>query len=231
MGRIRRSRMGFGVYHVLNRGINRSWILSTEEEKDAFLTIVVDQSAMCDLNIYHWVLMSNHFHLVVEALSSRGLSAFLGKVCSLYSRWHHSGKGGSGTLWQGRFRSVAVEKEDYLFRLGRYVERNPLRAQLDDITVPWEYKWSSCRAYVETGSDALVRAAAHPYWRTLGDDDQARRDSYKQYVEADDESDRKLFRSAAAAVGSDNFITNLRLIEGRMATRKVGRPKKRNGII
>ena len=223
--------MGFGVYHVLNRGINRSWILSTEEEKDAFLTIVVDQSAMCDLDIYHWVLMSNHFHLVVEALSSRGLSAFLGKVCSLYSRWHHSGKGGSGTLWQGRFRSVAVEKEDYLFRLGRYVERNPLRAQLDDITVPWEYKWSSCRAYVETVSDALVRAATHPYWRTLGDDDQARRDSYKQYVEADDESDRKLFRSAAAAVGSDNFITNLRLIEGRMATRKVGRTKKRNGII
>jgi len=226
MGRICRSRMGAGVYHVVNRGINRSWVLSTNAEKAAFLEILADQSASFDLSIYHWGIMSNHFHLVVEAMSSRGLSAFAGKVCSFYSRWRHSRKGGSGTLWQGRFRSVAVEKEGYLFRLGRYVERNPLRAQVKGIKTPWEYEWSSCRAYVEAGSDALVRASAHPYWRTLGDDEQTRRDSYKSYVGSDDESDRTLFRSSAAAIGSDHFMARLRLINGRMATRKVGRPKK-----
>lgn len=228
MGRIRRSRMGAGVYHVINRGINRSCILSTDSEKAAFLEILAGQSAGFDLNIYHWVVMSNHFHLVIEALDSRGLSAFLGKVCSLYSRWHHSRKNGTGTLWQGRFRSIPVEKEAYLFRLGRYVERNPLRASVKGIAAPWEYRWSSSKAYVETGVDELVKASGHPYWSTLGDDEWSRQDNYRQYVGTDDKEDRTLFRTSgtARALGSDKFLANLRLAEGRLNTRKVGRPRK-----
>ncbi len=79
-----------------------------------------------------YAIMSNHFHLAIEALTTRELSAYVGSVCSLYSRyWHRHNGGGRGTIWQGRYKSIPVQMEGYMARLGRYIERNPVVAGIE----------------------------------------------------------------------------------------------------
>ena len=63
---------------------------------------------------------------------------------------------GSGPLWVRRFRSILVQKEGYLERLGRYIERNGLRAGLVEER-PWEYRFCSAGAYVDGKDDGLVQ--------------------------------------------------------------------------
>jgi putative transposase len=72
------------------------------------------------------------------------------------SYWHHYRRRYDlvGHLFQNRFKSPAVEAEGYLLSCGRYIERNPVEAGL--VAPPWEYQWSSCRAYALGEADALV---------------------------------------------------------------------------
>lgn len=150
MGRIPRWRMGRGVFHVFNRGLNNSWILSRQKDRNVFLALLDDHRADFKLNIYHYVIMSNHFHLAIEALDMKELSAYIGTVCSLYSRyWHRQNGNGLGPIWQGRYKSIAVQKDNYMIKLGRYIERNPIAAHVKNIVEADEYLWSSAATYVK----------------------------------------------------------------------------------
>ena len=134
--------------------------------------------------------MSNHFHLAIEALKTRELSAYIGTVRSLYSRyWHRNNGGGRGTIWQGRYKSIPVQKEGYMVRLGRYIERNPVAAGIDGVKYPWDYNWSSAKTYVEGTEDPLVTVGHHPSWNHLGRDDEERREAYAAYVRLKDAED------------------------------------------
>src|SRR5438552_6128278 len=64
-----------------------------------------------------------------------------------------------GHLWQARFKSPAVEVEEYFLSCGRYIERNPLPARM--VEQPWDYHWSSCRHYALGEVDPLL--AANPW--------------------------------------------------------------------
>jgi REP element-mobilizing transposase RayT len=98
--------MGRGVYHVFNRGLNDAL------DRNFFVDLLRRLRNGFRLNVYHYVVMSNHFHLAVEVLDSRELSSYVGGVCSMYSRhWHRKNGGGHGPIWQGRFKSVVVQTE------------------------------------------------------------------------------------------------------------------------
>ena len=85
MPRIPRRRLGRGVFHVFNRAIDRRWIFKTDEDKRWFVDELINQRKHHQLNVYHWVIMSNHFHLALEALRIDDLSAYMGKVCERYT--------------------------------------------------------------------------------------------------------------------------------------------------
>ena len=124
MPRIPRRRLGPGVFHVMNRGLDRRWIFNSDEDKQWFVEELVNQRKHFQVHIYHWVIMSNHFHLAIESLKIEDLSAYIGNVCERYTQNIHKKHGGIGLLWQGRYKSKVVQKEGYLNRLGRYIERN-----------------------------------------------------------------------------------------------------------
>jgi len=142
-----------------------------------------------------------------------------------YSLHFHKSHGGVGTLWQGRFRSVAVQKDRYLIELGRYIELNPVRAAV--AASAWDYRWSSARAYALGEADPLVDVEAHPLWAGWGHTDMDRRKSHQEYLTeaADAAQTADLFRLAVDSVGDDRFRAALRLEHGRMAPRKPGRPR------
>lgn len=225
MGRVPRWRMGRGVYHVFNRGINSAWILSGAGERDYFCRLLSEQKKHFNVEIYHYAVMSNHFHLAVETLDTRTLSAYIGRVSALYSRyWHKEKGGGNGTVWQGRFRSIIVQKELYLNRLGRYIERNPVTANIAGIDAPANYEWSSAAAYVSGKPDGLVSPDRHPYRRNWGDTERQRRRSYMAYINSsEDDGEKDMFTSSGPWLGDERFKLELQLVSGRLTSRKRGR--------
>jgi putative transposase len=227
MGRVPRWRMGKGVYHVFNRGINSAWILSTPEERDFFCKLLFDQKKHFKIEIYHYAVMSNHFHLAIETLDTKTLSAYIGRVSALYSRyWHRTKKAGNGTVWQGRFKSLIVQKELYLNRLGRYIERNPVVAEIEGIENPEDYQWSSATSYVSEKTDKLIVPSRHPYRLNWGDNEQECRTNYKAYIgSSQDDDERNVFTEGSRCLGDEEFQSALKLVSGRLTARKKGRRK------
>ncbi len=111
--------------------------------------------------------------------------------------------------------------------LGRYIERNPLRAQLEHIKYPWEYEWSSARYYGLGEPDKLISGIEHPFWHRMGNSDEERMGIYQNYLmsEAERADDEELFRGNSPAIGKQSFKSNIQHRNGRLTSRKVGRPR------
>ena len=139
---------------------------------------------------------------------------------------YHQRHGGSGYLWQGRFRSVLVQKAGYLGRLGQYIERNPLAAGVRAVTEASDYAWSSARAYVLGATDPLVTVGAHPEWAGMGLTDPARRACYRRNLQEAREAaaEARLFDGGAGlVVGDADFCAQARQQVGRLTARPRGR--------
>ena len=226
MGRIPRHRLGSGVFHVMNRGINRAWIISDDVDKQFFVNLLIRFKAGYAVNVYHWAVMASHFHIAIETLRMADLSEFVGKVTRRYTTYHHRRYGGSGPLWVRRFKSVLVEKERYLLRLGRYIERNGVRAGA--APMPWDYRFCSAGAYASGRDDGLVNPAEHPVWMDLSETQPKRRQAYRRFLmEAEAaQEDEAVFRSARRVIGEDPFCANARHVAGRQTSRGRGRKRK-----
>jgi len=131
------------VYHVTSRGNARSDIYLSDDDRDIFLDVlghVVDRFGwLC----HAYCLMTNHFHLMIEtpqANLSRGMRQLNGMYTQRFNRQH----GRVGHVFQGRFKSIVVDKDAYLLELSRYIVRNPVAAGMVDHVEDW--CWSSYRA-------------------------------------------------------------------------------------
>jgi hypothetical protein len=90
--------------------------------------------------------MSNHIHLVVQA-GDKPLSGFIQNVAFRYARWFNKKQQTSGHVFQGRYKALLVDADEYLLELVRYVHLNPIRANL--VTDIADYPWSSHPAYLQ----------------------------------------------------------------------------------
>ena len=180
------------------------------------------------LNIYHYCVMSNHFHLAIEG-DIKNISSLISGVCSRYSRhWHGAARNGYGPVWQGRYKSVIVQKANYLSRLGRYIELNPVRAGIVTGEQITEYRWSSAFCYLTGTADALVDPVRHPLFAEAGVYGEQERKLYADYLQVPYQEDIVLFRSKASRIGDENFLSKLVSIGGRIKLRPGYSSKKGN---
>ena len=117
------------LYHVTSRGNEKRPIVRSNRDRKAFLRFLGEAAKRFNWSITAWVLMTNHFHLVVEtreANLSRGMHWFN----SAYAGWYNHARKRSGHLYEGRFKSFLVEKEAYRAEVMRYVVLNPVRAKM-----------------------------------------------------------------------------------------------------
>jgi len=119
-----------------------------------------------------------------------------------------------------------VQTEGYLPRLGRYIERNGLRAGLVRQR-PWEYRFCSAAAYSGGRDDGLVEVAGHPVWGDLSIRQKKQRRAYRAFLldEQDALQDERVFRSPKTVIGDDAFAVNARRANGRATARGRGRPR------
>lgn len=131
------------VFHVLNRAVARLTLFEKPEDYDAFMRVLEETWRIVPLPIFAMVAMPNHWHFVVRPTSDDQVSEFFRRLTVMHTmRWHaHYKTGGSGHLYQGRFKSFPIRNDHHLLTVMRYVERNPVRANLTEIAEDW--KWSS----------------------------------------------------------------------------------------
>ncbi len=128
-------------YHVLNRGNGRAEVFHKEGDFAAFVDLLAEANDRLPLRILGYVLMPNHFHLVLWPRGDGDLSRWMQWLLTSHVRRYHRHYHGSGHVWQGRFKAFPIEQDEHLLTVLRYVERNPLRANLVGRAEAWA--WSS----------------------------------------------------------------------------------------
>ena len=131
-------------YHVLSRGNEGREIFYGDEDKGLFLETVGEMSDRFDVDVFAFVLMSNHYHLLLRT-NLANLSRAMQWLGVTYTSRFNNRHGRSGHLFQGRFKSIVVENEAYVVELSCYAHRNPLRAGMAKRLM--DYKWSSYPVY------------------------------------------------------------------------------------
>ena len=143
MPRIPRGQQGGYAYHVINRGNGRATVFHKPQDYEAFLTLLAEAKQRHRVKLFAFCLMSNHFHLVLEPAHQTALSEFMQWLLTSHVRRYHRYYGSSGHIWQGRFKSFPVQRDEHLFTVLRYVLQNPVRAGLAGTAGKW--RWSSLR--------------------------------------------------------------------------------------
>jgi putative transposase len=141
---------------VLNRAVARLTLFEKPADYQAFLRVVDETWRHVPLPIFAMTVMPNHWHFVVRPTEAGQVSEFFRRLTVTHCmRWHaHYGTGGSGHLYQGRFKSFPVQQDEHLLTVMRYVERNPVRAGLAAEAESW--RWGS--AWARRQSDPAERA-------------------------------------------------------------------------
>lgn len=133
------------LYHVTSRGDRGEPIFEDEEDRLMFLKVLAEVVKRFNWLCHAYCLMTNHYHLVVETPDgnlSKGMRQLNGMYTQASNRRHRR----TGHLFQGRFKGILVDKNNYLLELARYVVLNPVRSGM--VKDPGTYAWSSYRATI-----------------------------------------------------------------------------------
>ena len=213
------------IYHVLTRGNNKQDIFKDEEDFQEYIDILCKYKEKFRYNLYHYVLMTNHVHLVIEPTVDGGdLSQIMKGINLSYAQHFKNKYQYTGHFWQDRYKSMIISRDEYLLACGSYVELNPVRAGM--VKNPKDYPWSSYKANAYGKKDDLIdRSVIYDKLSTSG----AARKEYRIFVRQmlqkhesmRGEMDRRVI------YGGDKFVQKMKkqynLDE---VTRKQGRPRK-----
>jgi REP element-mobilizing transposase RayT len=166
------------VYHVTARGNEQRPIVRDERDRGEWRRALAEMVVHYQVICHAWVLMDNHYHLVLETPTpnlSRALRHLNGVYTQRFNRRHHR----VGHLFQGRFKAILIERDSYLLEVCRYVVLNPVRAGA--VAHPRQWPWSSYRA--------TAGEEPRPHWLTtewvlaqFGPAGQAARQAYQRFV-------------------------------------------------
>lgn len=165
MPRTRRQFAPGHSHHVFQRGNNRLPTFQGDEDRGFFLACLCEASRRFACDIGGYVLMANHYHLLVTPWEEGAISRmvqcagrrYVGNVNKIHDR--------SGTLWEGRFKSSLIDSSRYALACLRYIDLNPVRAGIAGDAV--DYRWSSYRHHAGLLADPLV--TDHPVYLALAD--------------------------------------------------------------
>jgi putative transposase len=133
------------VYHITTRGNEKKRVFLDDGDRAVFLAILKQVRERFGWLIHSYVLMDNHYHLLVETVEAN-LSRGMRQLNGIYTRSFNQRHVRVGHLFQGRFKAILVEKESYLLELSRYIVLNPVRAGM--VGKAEEWPWSSYRALI-----------------------------------------------------------------------------------
>lgn len=226
MARLARAVFPGHPHHVTQRGNGRAQTFFRDQDYRLYRDLLAEHAAAADVEVWGWVLMPNHVHLILVPKDPDGLRRALSPVHRRYAGSIHTRLQRSGHFWQGRFGCVAMD-EAHLGAALRYVALNPVRARLVKRAADW--RWSSIHAWLGR-DDGLTKVA--PLL--------SRYPNLAELVAAgeDVEMSQRLRRaeSIGRPIGDDSFVRGLEASTGRsLAAGTPGRRRRgefgENGLL
>ena len=226
MARLPRLTLPGYPHHVIQRGNNRQAIFAKTADYQRLLDLLDDNARQFEVAIHAYVLMSNHFHLLVTPQSSDGLPQMMQAVGRRYVRYFNDSQQRSGTLWEGRYRSTLIQTDRYLLACMAYIDLNPVRAGL--VAQAADYPWTSHGHYISRQMDKMV--TPHPLVWALGNTPFAREAAYAELVQAGINPVQQSALTQATlsgwALGEPDFVADLqKRTQRRVAKGQAGRPQ------
>ena len=202
--------------HVIQRGNNRCPIFITDEDYDCFRHHLQEACDRHGCHIHDYVFMTNHIHLLITPDTEDSIAKAMQSVGRRYVQYFNATYQRTGTLWEGRYKATLIDTEAYLFTCSRYIELNPVRANM--VSHPDEYRWSSYHSNALGKYDDLVQP--HDQYLALDNDAKARQEAYRDLFRAhiDEKTLEEIRQSTQKSwvLGNDKFKDEIeQLIERR----------------
>src|SRR5690554_6734 len=211
--------------HVIQRGNNRQVCFASDQDFSVYAHRLKMYAQEFSVEVHAWVFMTNHVHLLVTPAIDGGVSKMMQALGRYYVRYFNREYQRTGTLWEGRFKSSLVQSERYLLQCQRYIELNPVRANMG--VDPGDYVWSSyqCNALGKTSE----LCSPHPEYPSLGREAGERQHRYRalfrHHVEAEVIDEIRQSVNKGLVLGNDRFKDEIEQLTGRRARpAKMGRP-------
>jgi putative transposase len=227
MGRLPRIIDDGLVYHAINRGNNRTEVFADDSDHLAFIEAIARAKERYPFRLFGYCLMTDHFHLLLRPGDGQSVSRILQSMTVAHTSRYHKRHQTSGHVWQGRFKSPAIQDDVHLLAVLRYIEANPLRAKL--VTNLKDYRWSSYRAHGLGEADPLLDPM--PEWEELGRTDKERCSRWRRHVAlGESEKDLAAIRASAHSgrpFGSEDWVdATAKRLSVELTARPRGRPRK-----
>jgi putative transposase len=214
--------------HVVQRGHSREPVFFEDDNYLAYLRWLQQGSERYGVDIHAYVLMTNHVHILATPSDKEGITRMMQYVGRHYVPYINHTFGTSGSLWEGRYKASLVHDEEYLLACMRYIELNPVRA--DMVRSPGQYRWSSYLSNGRGRDDEMLKP--HRMYEALGKSRLARLEAYKALFRAHlEEGVLEDIRSAwksGTPLGNDFFRQKIEAkLNCKVGQARRGRPSRK----
>jgi REP element-mobilizing transposase RayT len=217
MGRPLRITYSGAYYHVTARGNEKKDIFKSRRDREQFLSYLESSVTRYGAVIHAYCLMTNHYHLLVETPHAN-LPVIMRHINGAYTNYYNTKRKRAGHLFQGRYRAILIEADEYLLELSRYIHLNPVRAGVT--AKPEEHPWSSYSDY--------IGARQAPGWLRM-DAVKGHLSDNKEYCRFVEEMPAKDYESpllrtvASTLLGGESFVQEImeKHIDGKPVERDI----------
>jgi len=226
MPRLARLKIAGCPSHVIQRGVNRAACFFDDKDRRVYLNLLKVHAQKHECAVHAYVLMTNHVHLLVTPREADGLSNLMKALGERYVPFFNRAHRRTGTLWEGRFKSCLVESDSYLLTCQRYIELNPVRAEM--VTDVADYPWSSYAINATGTPSDLIRP--HDLYLALGNSPAERARTYHTRFGFPTDAETQFIRDSTNGgfvLSNAAFANALEEKTGvRVSRGKPGRPRK-----
>ena len=217
--------------HIVHRGHSRSAVFFEDADYACYSYWLSESSEKYGISVHAFVLMTNHVHILISPQKGADVSLFMQFIGRRYVPYINQKYGTSGSIWEGRYKASLVQEENYFLSVMRYIELNPVRANM--VESPSHYRWSSFSH--NSGLRSIKVIKQHQAYLSLGNDKIARANAYKELFryDLDDEAMKKINDAwlTGTPLGNEYFKE---MIERKLMTKvgqdRRGRPHRIKGL-
>lgn len=224
MARPLRIEFSGALYHLTARGNARENIFLDDTDRETFLALFERVCERHQWLCHAYCLMSNHYHLLIEtetASLSKGMKLLNGSYTQTFNRRHRR----VGHVFQGRFKAILVQRDEYLLELARYIVLNPVRAGMVQSAKDW--RWSSYRATAGLVKPSEL-VATDCILGNFGSRRQAAQEAYRKFVAEGKEKSSPWARlKNQIYLGTDEFVEDMQCrLDPEQSLKDIPRPQK-----
>lgn len=208
-------------HHITQRGNYKQKVFLDDNDKKRYLSWIQEYTHKFGLSVLAFCLMPNHVHFIVIPNKEESLAKTFNVAHMRYSQYFNKKIQAKGHLWQGRFYSCVLD-EPHLILAAKYIERNPVRANI--VKKPWQWKWSSASAHINK-EKSLINL--NDLFKIV----EMSPETWRQYIDSKEEemvlNEIRMRTRTGRPWGEVGFIEGLeRKFSKRLLALPRGRPKK-----